>query len=86
MMINFTILNIYNIIYSIDEIEDLKWQTRVKCTNHSPSKVLRRCHFLSFAYEIKLFMQIHSKDDCYILQNEIDSFVTFFKSLGLSLN
>jgi len=54
----------------------------IKCLN----KVLHHCYFLYFAHDINLFMRIHSKDDCYKLLSDIDSFVTFFVSLSIPMN
>jgi hypothetical protein len=50
------------------------------------SRVLRHSRILCFADDIKLFLRVGSIDDCLHLQSDLDSFVYWFKNIGLSLN
>jgi len=50
------------------------------------NRVLRHSRILCFADDIKLFLRVGSIDDCLNLQSYLDSFVNWFKNIGLSLN
>jgi len=50
------------------------------------SRVLRHSRILCFADYIKLYLRVGSIDDCLHLKSNLDSFVNWFKNIGLSLN
>jgi len=49
-------------------------------------KVISHSHFLLFADDLKLFLKIDSLNDCYLLQNDINSLVTWANEHHLKLN
>jgi Reverse transcriptase (RNA-dependent DNA polymerase) len=47
---------------------------------------LSHCQLLCFADDMKLFIKVNSVDDCLLLQDDLNSFVLWSETLGLSLN
>lgn len=47
---------------------------------------LSHCQLLCFADDIKLFIKVNSVDDCLLLQDDLNSFVLWSETLGLSLD
>lgn len=53
---------------------------------NSVSSVLRYCYLLCFADDIKIFLKIDIQGDWINLQEDLDRFVKWAESIGLSLN
>lgn len=53
---------------------------------NSACSSLKHCQLLCFADDMKLFLKISAITDCFYLQDDLDNFVAWSESLGLSLN
>jgi len=53
---------------------------------NSIKKVIGHCHFLLFADDLKLFLKMYSLNDCYLLQHDINSLVSWTNEHHLELN
>lgn len=49
-------------------------------------KVIPKCNFLAFVDDLKIFRQVQSIDNYFILQSELDKLVLWFNSIELFLN